>query len=186
MRLDLFAAAAITIVPTAAPALAHDDNAAAAISEERPAPYMPYEDTVPYGYDSSAREAWLADCRRRLSAGYAGAGGVSVDRREGWPRGRDECETYLDDYYRRYARDGYYQPRGHGAEYGYPVPAVSYSYPAAECCMAGPMTMMPVAKPQCTETVEYVYEDVPFRPAPARRYIPRRSKVVPDKRVRVR
>lgn len=52
--------------------------------------------------------------------------------------------------------------------------------------MAVPMMMVPVTQgqPQCKETVEYVYEDVPVRPAPKKRYIPKRTKIVPDKRVK--
>ena len=47
--------------------------------------------------------------------------------------------------------------------------------------------MVPVARaePECTETVEYVYEDVPVRPRPKARYVPKRTKIVPDKRVKM-
>ena len=50
--------------------------------------------------------------------------------------------------------------------------------------MMVPVMQMPRAEPECTETVEYVYEDVPVRPA--RRVIPqKRVKVVPDKRIKI-
>lgn len=215
MRLPLHAVVIATLSLAASPALAHD------------AP-----DGRPYGYDRGynargydargydPREAWLADCRQRLSSRDSGVGGAviggvvggvagnriagrgnrtvgtvagaavgavagaAIDKAEDRGRNRDECEAYLDDYYARYERGGGYPgyAAGYGAPQGY-YPA--YRYPAQGCCMAQPMMMVPVAQPQqnCTETVEYVYEDVPVRPA--RRVIPRRSKVVPDKRVKI-
>lgn len=218
MRLDLLAATAITIALTAGPALAHGDHGPRPAPRDFGTPRMPYEDTVEYDYNAAAREAWLADCRHRLSARDSGVGGAviggavgglagnriagrgnrtvgtiagaaigaaagaAIDRAE--DTGRDACEAYLDDYYDRYAQGGYHAP-GYTPGYGYASPALAYAYPAAGCCMAQPMMMVPVsAEPRCTETVEYVYEDVPVR-GPARRHIPRARKVVPDKRVKI-
>jgi uncharacterized protein YcfJ len=167
---------------------------------------------VNYGFDPAAREAWLADCRQRVSArdsglggaviggvvgGLAGnriagsgdrtvgtiagaaigaAAGAAIDRAEDSARYRDECEAYLDDYYARYVHGAYY-------------PAPAYAYPGSDCCMAARMVPVARTEPECTETVEYVYEDVPARPAPKKRYIPRpdkRTKIVPDKRVPIK
>lgn len=160
-----------------------------------------------------AREAWLADCSHRTSARDSGVGGaviggvagavignriagrgnrtigtvagglaggaagVAIDRAEDRGRARDECEAYLDDYYAAYQRG----PAGYGAPYGYVPAYAGYGYPM----MAVPMMMVPApqSRPPCTETVEYVYEDVPMRSA--RRVIPRRAKVTPDKRMRL-
>jgi hypothetical protein len=163
------------------------------------------------GYDPQAREAWLADCRHRLSARDSGVGGAAIggvagavagnriagrgnrtvgtlagaavgaaagaviDKAEDQGRNRDECEAYLDDYYARYTQTGGYPGYGGYAE---PVYYPGYGYP--------PQGWQPVMAPQpphCTETVEYVYEDVPVRPA--RRVVPRRAKVVRDKRVKL-
>lgn len=159
-----------------------------------------------------ARENWLMECRRRISPRDDGVGGAviggvlggvagnriagrgnrtvgtvagaavgavagaAIDKAEDRGRIRDECETYLDDYNAYYSQGGY--------AYGQP----GYGYPAygqGACCQ--PMTMVPAYRPsppECTETVEYVYEDVPVRPK-ARRIPSKRVKVVPDKRVRV-
>ncbi|EJU10068.1 hypothetical protein LH128_25808 [Sphingomonas sp. LH128] len=209
MRLPLHAVVIATLSLAASPALAHDG---------------PHGDSEarPYGYDQGydgrgydPREAWLADCRQRLSSRDSGVGGAvigglvggvagnriagrgnrtvgtvagaavgavagaAIDKAEDRGRNRDECEAYLDDYYAHYERGGVYP--GYAPQGYYPA----YGYPAQGCCMGQPMMMVPVAqpKPNCTETVEYVYEDVPVRPA--RRVIPRRSKVVPDKRVKI-
>lgn len=113
---------------------------------------------VRYAFDPAARAAWLADCRQRLSAWDSRFRGAAIDN--AGPN-RDECEAYLDDYYTRYMEGGYY-------------PTYGYS-PGAQ-----PTAAAMQAEPECTETVEYVYEDVP---APRKRHIPKRSKVVPDKRV---
>lgn len=120
-------------------------------------------------------------------AAVGAAAGAVIDKAEDTGRNRDECEAYLDDYYARYNQQAAY-PGGPAYGGGYPqqgYAAPGYGYPAQGCCMAQPMMMVPVqqAKPNCVETVEYVYEDVPVRPA--RRVIPRRSKVVPDKRVKL-
>lgn len=202
-----FTAAAAVMVLTAQPALAHDHH-----SDAR---------SVRYGFDPGAREAWLADCRQRLSArdsglggaviggvvgGLAGnriagrgnrtvgtiagaavgaAAGAAIDKAEDTAHNRDECEAYLDDYYARYAQGSFYPASG----YGYVPPAYGYAYPAPGCCMASQaMMMVPAvqAEPECTETIEYVYEDAPARPAPRKRYIPRRTKIVPDKRVPIK
>lgn len=162
------------------------------------------------GYDYQARDAWLADCRSRVSRrdnGVGGAvigglvGGVAgnriagrgnrtagtiagaavgavagavIDKAEDRGQSRDECEAYLDNYYASYSH-------GYGAGYsGY-----GYGYQG----YAVPMMMVPVhfqrSEPECTETVEYVYEDVPVRPRPRARPMTKRVKVVPDKRVKV-
>ena len=224
MRLDLLAAAAMAIVLAAAPAFAHVDHGPRPMSGEHLAPYMPYEDTFQNDYYSAARDAWLADCRHRLSrqdsglggaviggvvGGVAGnriagrgdrtvgtiagaaigaAAGAAIDRAEDTGPSRDECEAYLADYYARYAHGGYYPGNGYGypSGYGYAAPGIAYTYPAGGCCTGHAMMMAPVpAEPQCTETVEYVYEDVPARVGPRKRYIPRPSKIVPDKRVKI-
>ncbi|MCJ2179917.1 glycine zipper 2TM domain-containing protein [Novosphingobium album (ex Hu et al. 2023)] len=168
------------------------------------------------GFDPAARDAWLADCRRRVAArdsaaggaviggvvgGIAGnriagrhhrtmgtfagaavgaAAGAAIDKTEDAGRNRDECEAYLDDYYARYTHGGGYPGYGYGQSY-----YSAYGYSAQGCCTAGPMMMVPIIrpKPHCTETVETVYEDVPERPA--RRTIPKRTKTVPDKRVKL-
>jgi hypothetical protein len=163
--------------------------------------------------DPGARDAWLADCRQRLSrrdnglggallggvvggaAGYGIAGkrhrtlgtvagaavgavaGMAIDKAEA--RGsRDECEAYLADYEARYSH-GY---AGYEHGYGYGGYAQGHpGYSGGGCAPMTPMMMVPVmrmarAEPECTETVEYVYEDVPVRPA--------KRKIVPDKRVK--
>jgi len=148
-----------------------------------------------YDMDPGARDAWLSECRRRVSGRDSGIGGAliggavgglagnriggrgnrtvgtvagavvgavagaAIDRGEDRGRVRDECESYLDSYYDYYAgRQSYgYQPT--------------------------PVAMAPRGEPECTETVEYVDEDVPVRPKVRR--IPARSmKTVPDKRIR--
>lgn len=154
------------------------------------------------------REAWLDDCRERVSlhrrdngvggaviGGVAGGllgnriagrgnrtvgtiagaavgavAGAAIDKAEDRGRDRDECETWLDDYYAGAA--GYGHP---GYAPGYAQPGYGYGYYGA----GAPMVMVPVMMPgkPCveTETVEYV------TPRPARRVIPRR----PDKRIRI-
>lgn len=207
MRLPLFVAIATMALP-ASPAMAQDrggydrpyDNASGYLD----APYSGgyYSDRT--GYDP--REAWLADCRHRLSARDSGVGGALVggavgglagnriagrgnravgtiagttvgaaagaviDKAEDSGRNRDECEAYLDDYYARY-QAGSYAPQGYYPAYGYAYPAQAWAPPASR-------------EQDCTETVEYVYEDVPVRPA--RRVIPRRSKAVRDKRIPIK
>jgi len=208
--------AAATFCLAAQPALA---------GEQIPLPPMPDEAAAPghhYYFDPAARDAWLADCRQRLSRRDSGVGGAviggvvgglagnriagkgnrtvgtlagaaigavagaAIDKAEDAGRNRDECEAYLDDYLVRYDQGGYPgHGYGHGQAYGYSQ--AGYGYAAGGCCMmAQPMMMVPVmqAKPQCTETVEYVYEDVPVRPRPVKRYVPKPTKVVPDKRIK--
>lgn len=157
-----------------------------------------------YGVDPAARDAWLSECRRRISVrddglggavigglvgGFAGnriagrgnrtvgtlagaavgaAAGAAIDRAEDRDRVRDECEVYLDSYYDYYAQAG--RAYGYGG-YGRAV------YTGAGCCDAAPRR-----EPECTETVEYVYEDVPVQ-SRVRRIPARRTKVVPDKRI---
>lgn len=223
MRLRLSAAAALALLATPALAGEHRHDGPPPI-DPRGAPYPGGPAYGSYNgyddYDHGAREAWLADCRKRLSSrdsglggaviggvvgGIAGnriagrgnrtlgtvagaaigaAAGAAIDKAEDAGRNRDECEAYLDDYYARYAQGGGYPGYGYGYQQGY-YPA--YGYQAQGCCMA-PMMAMPVmmvpltrAEPECTETVEYVYEDVPVRPR--KRHVPKRTKIVPDKRV---
>ena len=189
MRLDLLAAAAMTIVLAAPPAFAHGGHGPGTLPDEHMAPYMPYEDTFPGDYYSTARDAWIADCRHRLSLRYSRVGGTAIYNAEDASRTLDECEAYLADYYDRYARGGDYRGNSYGypTEHGYAAPAVAYAYPAGGCCMGQPMIMVPAAiTPECTETIEYVYEDVPIQPGPRKRHIPSRpSKLVPDKRVKI-
>lgn len=231
MRPGLAAIAAFSLL--SGPAFAHDRRDEPA-PELRDAP-MTYPGGPDYGaagyggFDPAARDAWLADCRHRLSARDSGVGGAvmggvvggiagnriagrhdrtmgtiagavvgavagaAIDKAEDGRRNRDECEAYLEDYYASFTRGGGYPTYvpGYGAPYVYAYPQdyrPAYSYAAPGCCMAPamvPAMMVPIAqpKPHCTETVEYVYEDVPVRPA--RRSIPRRAKTVPDKRVKI-
>ena len=137
-------------------------------------------------------------------AAVGAVAGAAIDVAEDSGRVRDQCEAYLDDYYANYYRNGYpgapagysgYPQAAYGASYAggpYPAPAYpgyyapAYGYPTGGCCSPAPVMMVPVAsaQPQCTETVEYVYEDVPVRPK-ARRAPVRHTKVQPDKRIRV-
>lgn len=113
-------------------------------------------------------------------AAVGAVAGAAIDRAEDNGHARDECEAYLDDYYARYSG-------GYGQQGGYPAYAQSYApsygYTSAGCCMAAPVMMVPAPvsrEPECTETVEYIYEDVPVRQT----YRPRkRTKIVRDKRV---
>lgn len=159
------------------------------------------------GSTLDTREAWLADCRRRVSdngvggaviGGVAGGllgnriagrgnrtvgtiagaavgavAGAAIDKAEDRDRVRDQCETYLDDYYARanYAR------ANPGYAYGYGYPAYGYVPVQNGCCQpARP-------QPDCVETVEYEYVDAPARRV-IRRAPDKRVRVVPDKRIR--
>lgn len=75
-------------------------------------------------------------------------------------RGPESCNAFLRDFYGRVG------PYGHGY-YGPQTVMVPVFQPA-------------VAEPECTETVEYVTEDVP-----ARRTIRRAPPRTPDKRIRI-
>ncbi|MET1756922.1 glycine zipper 2TM domain-containing protein [Novosphingobium sp. RD2P27] len=132
-------------------------------------------------------------------AAVGAAAGAVIDRMEDSGRNRDECEAYLEDYYARaeisgVAR-GYNQP---GFPYGYadhPSWQATYppgynayypSQPYSGCCAGTSAMMVPApvqAKPDCTETVEYIYEDVPVTRRVVRQV--KRTKVVPDKRVKI-
>jgi hypothetical protein len=115
-------------------------------------------------------------------AAVGAVAGAAIDNAEDRGRARDECETYLDDYYARYS-----QPTGHHG-YGY-APGYGYAqqaYATANgCCGATvPMMMVPVmmaprSTPECTETVETTYEYVPVR-----RRVYHAPRPVPDKRIR--
>jgi uncharacterized protein YcfJ len=227
MRLPVTAAAAAFAI-LAGPALAHDHSGPAPDAQAIPVP-LPAQMPAPQtsgprfaGFDPAAREAWLTDCRQRLSARDSGIGGAvigglvggvagnriagrhnrtvgtiagaavgaiagaAIDKAEDSGRNRDECEAYLDDYYARYTQGGY-ATWGYGQSYGYTAHGQPSGHPMPGCCMAQPMMMAPVmmvqSQPHCTETVEYVYEDVPVRPRV--RYIPKRTRIVPDKRVKL-
>ena len=114
-------------------------------------------------------------------AAVGAAAGMAIDKSEDNGRIRDECETYLDDYYARYS----------SASYGYGYPAAGYGYGNAGyvagngCCQGAPMMMVPVrmmprGEPKCTETVEYV--EMPVR-TKARRIPDKRVRIAPDKRI---
>lgn len=171
------------------------------------------EGAAGYAMDPGSRAEWLRECRRRVSGRDNGLGGAliggavgglagnriagrgnrtagtiagaavgavagaAIDRAEDRDRVRDECESYLDSYYDYYAYAGRHP--GNVYRYGY-QPA--YGYPAG-CCQPAPIAMAPRGEPECTETVEYVYEDVPARPK-VRRISSPPTKIVPDKRVR--
>jgi hypothetical protein len=139
-----------------------------------------------YRADGDPREAWLADCRHRMS--QRGVDGAS-------------CEAILDEYHARphggqmaYGHPGYGYPA-----YGYPGGGYAgYGY-GSGCC-AQPMMMVPIRRisrgePECTETVEEIVEYVdvpararprPVRPAPVKRVPDKRVKIVPDKRIKVK
>lgn len=213
MRLRRFAqtCAAISglaIAALAAPANAHDKHRHS--EDTRPDWREGRQGWTAPAMDPRARENWLADCRHRISsrdngiggavigglvgglAGnrLAGAGnrtvgtvagaaigavaGAAIDKAEDRGPARDDCEAFLDDYY---ARGGY----GYGyGQPGYAVPMVMV-----------PVMLVPRGQPECKETVEYVYENVPARrtirraPRRAPRHVPdKRIRIAPDKRVR--
>jgi len=119
-------------------------------------------------------------------AAVGAAAGMAIDKAEDG-RARDECEAFLDNYYAQYSRGGYsgYGYPGYGHHQAYANAQYGYG---AGCCHQ-PMMMVPivrqtVSEPECTETVEYEYVDVPVRAKP--RPVPtKRVKVVPQKRVKV-
>jgi len=79
MRLLIVAASAATLVLGGTPALAHDhhpDMGHEAMDEGRDpdGPGGPAYDS----YDPAARDAWLADCRHRLSSRDSGVGGAVI------------------------------------------------------------------------------------------------------------
>jgi hypothetical protein len=137
----------------------------------------------------------IAGRHNRMVGTVAGAAvgavaGSAIDRVEDSERDRDECEAYLDDYYARYAAS-YGGPAYPGYPGGYAQPgytmsyAPTYGYPAGGCCGSAPVMVVPVqSQPECTETVEYIYEDVPVRRR-SYRPAPKRTKIVADKRIRV-
>jgi hypothetical protein len=127
------------------------------------------------GYTPSPefRDSWLAECTDRLAEGRG--------RREA-RHAEERCVRYFDNYYDYYRMN---QPAP-GYAYGYQGAAMGYG----GCCQQPAMMPAPrIARrePECTETVEYEYVDVPVRrrppppPAPAKRV-----KVVPDKRIKVK
>jgi outer membrane lipoprotein SlyB len=201
MRLHLFVATSMAMAFLAQPACAQAWHTANSTYEgDSPSP-APYVREMHYGFDPVARDAWLADCHSRVAArdsglggaiiggvvgGFAGnriaghghraigtvagaavgaVAGAAIDKAEDRGRERGECEAYLDDYLARYSR----------AQYTYGNYGYGRGYAGNDCCMK---------EPECTETVEYVEEAVPPRPMPRKRYIPKPSKIVPDKRIK--
>jgi hypothetical protein len=175
------AATAMTLAAFGAPALAQDGPM------PPPPPMMhgghsaPGTSSAPGGgYEPplQMRSSWLAECRDRLHHG-----GI---RRES---AAERCERYFDDYY------AYYRSAQPAPAYG-PVYSQRYSYAAptmSSGCMPcqrpamvapGPAPYVRRGEPECTETVEYEYVDVPVRAAPRRRAAPP-PRAVPDKCIRV-
>lgn len=116
-------------------------------------------------------------------AAVGAAAGMTIDKGEDRSRLRDECEGYLDDYYAYYSHASAFHAQAYRG-YAYPH---HYGY-AAHCCQPQPAMMAPVTRqraqePECTETVEYEYEDVPAAPRPAPQ---KRVKIVPDKRIPIK
>ena len=164
---------------------------------------------VANGIDPRARAEWVNECRRRVASSGNGLGGAvvggvigglagnriagrgnrtvgtvagaavgavaggAIDQAQSRSRASDDCEAYYDDYYTRYAQSGYGQSGYGQSGYGY----------APQTVMV-PVTVTP-GGPQCTETYETVYDDVPVRRRVIRRAVPRRVYTVPDKRVRI-
>ncbi|EIZ81115.1 hypothetical protein WSK_0267 [Novosphingobium sp. Rr 2-17] len=169
MRFPIVSISAPVLVLLASPALAHQpypDDAPGASYTSAPEPssptYDPGDDASNYrrrypGFDPAARDAWLADCHDRIAPRDPGPG-------------PGECEAYLDNYYSAYTGRGY--AGGYAQSPGYAQPGYSGS--------AGPVAMMPQ---RSTETVEYVTEYVPVKTR--HRAIPRRTRMVPDKRVKL-
>jgi hypothetical protein len=213
--------AALALAVAAAPVLAHDHpmpagepGVAPPGPDMRPEwrgdgpPPPPQQTMAP-----DAREAWLGECRRRISVrdnglggaviggligGFAGnriAGrgnrtvgtiaGAAVGAVAGAAIDKAEDKGRVRDECEAYL-DSYYDYYAHaGRGYGY-----GYGYAAYGGCggCGMPMMMVPVQRkePECTETVEYVTEYVPA-PRPRVRYVPtKRVKVVPDKRIKVK
>ncbi|MCJ2182196.1 glycine zipper 2TM domain-containing protein [Novosphingobium sp. 1949] len=117
-----------------------------------------------------------------VGAGVGAVAGAAIDGAADHARARDECEAYLDAYYKRYTSGGYatYSAgSGYGADYTQPGYRPDYAIAPAK-------RSLPAAQADCTETVEYVTEDEPERPA--RRTIPPRPKprkAVPSKAVKI-
>lgn len=202
------AAALVMVAPTAVLANEPTDESGWHEGRWQESPtHQTYRGETPrHAYYSPAQNAWLADCRQRISASDRGVGGAVIgglvggvagnriagqgnrtvgtlagaaigatagtiiDRAENGSRARDECEAYLDDYYARYEGDRTSQRYTAYAHTG-PANASGYPgyYPAnpyGGCCGPFPVTMVPISvqpAPQCTETIEYVYEDVPVK-----------------------
>ncbi|GGC28746.1 hypothetical protein GCM10011371_15410 [Novosphingobium marinum] len=205
----LLPVAAIAAVTLAAPAEAQEPVPPYPASDWEQRAAYPSQ----YRMDPRVRDEWLTECRRRMGGrddgvggaligglvgGVAGnriagrgnrtigtvagaavgaAAGMAIDKAEDRRDVRDECERYLDDYY---AQAGHH--------YGYGQGYAPYGHAAGGCCQMQPMMAVPMAhrgEPQCTETVEYEYEDVPVRYSPPPRPAPqKRIKVVPDKRIK--
>lgn len=119
------------------------------------------------------RDSWIAECTDRLADGYG--------RRKA-RHAEERCVRYFDSYYDYYRM---HQPAP-GYAYGYQGAAMGYG----TCCQQ-PMMMMPAPRmarrePECTETVEYEYVDVPVRRRPPPPAPTKRVKVVPDKRIKLK
>ncbi len=151
-----------------------------AMAHEGPPPPMPqYGATMPhqphFTPPPAFRESWIAEREDRLADGYH-------HRRKRDVRAFGErCARYFDGYY------GYYRSYQPGPGYAHAYPGAAMGYGA--CCQQ-PIMMMPAPRmqrrePECTETVEYEYVDVPVRRAPPPKRT-KRVKVVPDKRVKAK
>lgn len=219
LRRSFFVAAALI----ATPALAHDHAPPGAmppdargLPDTRPewrGPPPPHMMGAPMGYgqvDPRAREDWLVECRRRLSANDRGLGGAAIggvvggvlgnriagpgDRAVGTIAGaavgavagaaidKAEDRGRIRDECERILAD--HEARapgyGYGAGYGYPAPG----YPAAYGYPAYgvPMMMVPVMMmPQGRENCREVVTYQYERVPVRRRHIHR----APDKRVRI-
>lgn len=167
MRLSLTLAGTAALL-AAAPALAHPDH-------DMPPP-PPESASQPHyaPYDSGARDAWLADCRQRLSSRDNGVGGALIGGAVGALAGNRIAGrgnrtvgtvagaavgaiagTVIDkaedrgrnrDECEAYLDDYY----ARYTQPGYGYPGYGYGYPAGYgyaqggCCMAQPMMMVPV------------------------------------------
>lgn len=181
MRLCFFTASAALIV-TAQPTLAQDSYDAAP---------MPGRAQVQYRFDPADREAWLRDCRQRVSARDSGIGGAVIGGVAGGFAGNRIAGAGNRTV-------GTIAGAAVGAAVGAAIDKAEDAGRYRDECEAylddyyaryTQATYYAVAarpQPECTETVEYVYEDVPTRPAPRKRYIPRPTKTVPDKRVPIK
>lgn len=120
-------------------------------------------------------------------AAVGAAAGMAIDQAEDRRQARDECERYLDDYYAYYE---HYARGGYGQGYAGYQPPYSGTYGSwGGCCYRGAMMMVPAvrqAEPECTETVEYITEEVPVASPPPRAVRQKRVKTTPDKRIMIK
>jgi len=186
------------------PSIEAEEGAGADYAAPAPRALPPRRGEHPRAFGEEERQSWLAECRRRYGdnglggaliggvlggiagnriAGHgnrtvgtiAGAAvgavaGAAIDKSEDAGRVRDDCEEYLARYESGHGQGyaaGYGQ--GYGAPYGYgygaPVMWVPVMQPGCACN----------CKPKVREIVEWVDEK------PARRVIPKRTKLQPVK-----